>query len=165
MLDGEDLLIAVRDSIEAQERWVLILDNADDLELFGVSSVTGRLKSLLDFVPRVGTGTVLWMSRDERIVGTLVGSLRGIQVARMTPNEARELLSATRNDRTEIPETDVLLEELQCLPLAISQAGALYAEDSYAAAGVSVPASTGKAAVEHPQGERVRPPQKTRRAK
>lgn len=123
-LDGDDLLVAICDRIEAQERWVLILDNADDLSLFGVGTVAGQLKSLFDFVPRGGVGTVLWTSRDERIVGTLVSPVRGIQVSSMSPNEARELLAAARNDLTEDPETNILLEELQCLPLAISQAGA-----------------------------------------
>lgn len=35
-LKSEDLLAEVRDHIEAQLDWVLILDNADDLTLFGV---------------------------------------------------------------------------------------------------------------------------------
>ncbi len=35
-LDGEKLLTAVRLQIEAEPCWLLVLDNADDLELFGV---------------------------------------------------------------------------------------------------------------------------------
>ncbi|KAI8670397.1 hypothetical protein NCS55_00785700 [Fusarium keratoplasticum] len=35
-LDGPDLLDAVRDGIEAQRKWLMVFDNADDLKLFGV---------------------------------------------------------------------------------------------------------------------------------
>ncbi|KAI8670401.1 NB-ARC domain-containing protein [Fusarium keratoplasticum] len=34
-LDGPDLLDAVRDGIEAQRKWLMVFDNADDLKLFG----------------------------------------------------------------------------------------------------------------------------------
>lgn len=126
-LKSEDLLVAVRRRIEAQPKWVLILDNADDLTLFGVRQATEQsteqTTNLCEYIPR---GTVLWTSRDERIVGTLVGARRGIEVARMTPDEVQNLLQITRNKETrkEEMETATLLEELQWLPLAISQAGA-----------------------------------------
>lgn len=41
-LDGEELLTAVRDQIEGGRRWLLILDNADDLRLFGVGQTLQR---------------------------------------------------------------------------------------------------------------------------
>lgn len=34
-LDGTDLLDAVRNEIEGRSKWLMILDNADDLRLFG----------------------------------------------------------------------------------------------------------------------------------
>ncbi|KAH7117517.1 hypothetical protein EDB81DRAFT_848304 [Dactylonectria macrodidyma] len=117
-LNGEELLAAVRDRIEAEPRWVLILDNVDDLALFA---------SLFHYIPRGPTGTVLWTSRDERIAGTLVGPRRGVRVAQMTIDEATRLLETARNEKTDIKELDdasVLLAELHWLPLAISQAGA-----------------------------------------
>lgn len=81
-LKKEDLLDAVRNSIEALESWVLILDNADDLSLFGVArkEQSNTSISLSGQVPRAPSGTVLWTSRDERIVGTLIGPRRGIRV-------------------------------------------------------------------------------------
>ncbi|PNP54079.1 hypothetical protein THARTR1_05286 [Trichoderma harzianum] len=125
-LEGEDLLTAVRDHIAAQPEWVLILDNADDLRLFGVDQEPEKPKSLYQYIPRASVGTVLWTSRDARIAGTLVGSRRGIKVARMKSDEAEELLTIARNPETneEESETAALLEELQWLPLAITQAGA-----------------------------------------
>ncbi|KAH8664802.1 hypothetical protein BGZ61DRAFT_593199 [Ilyonectria robusta] len=129
-LDGEDLLVAVRERIESEPQYLLVLDNADDLALFGVgqtSEKSDKPTTLLDYIPRGPTGMVLWTSRDERIAGTLVGPTRGIGVARMTVDEGRMLLEMARNTKTTIEELDdatALLEELQWLPLVISQAGA-----------------------------------------
>ncbi|KAF4959264.1 hypothetical protein FSARC_10780 [Fusarium sarcochroum] len=127
-LDGSDLLNAVRDEIEAQSKWVMVLDNADDLRLFGVGQQTkedGMTDSLYKYVPHAPQGTVLWTSRDARIAGTLVGSPRGIAVRSMALEEAETLLGIARGESGALGEADVdtLLEELQYLPLAVSQAG------------------------------------------
>ncbi|KAJ6189139.1 hypothetical protein N7519_004047 [Penicillium mononematosum] len=115
-LTGEKLLTAVRDRIESLPRWLLVLDNADDLTVFG-------------------NGKVLWTSRDNRIVGTLVSARRGIQVGRMSTDEAFCLLAKVKNSEDEISngeESDArkLVEELQWLPLAISQASAYMRQTS-----------------------------------
>ncbi|UKZ77130.1 hypothetical protein TrVFT333_004848 [Trichoderma virens FT-333] len=125
-LKGEELLAAVCDRIAALPDWVLILDNADDLRLFGVGQAPGQTKNLFQYIPRSPMGTVLWTSRDAHIAGTLVGTRRGIKVSRMNYNEAEELLTIARDLETneEESETAALLEELQWLPLAVTQAGA-----------------------------------------
>ncbi|CAI7593615.1 unnamed protein product [Penicillium palitans] len=131
-LDGEKLLTAVRDRIESQPRWLLVLDNADDLAVFGVSrggESAEKPPSLASYVPKGASGKVLWTSRDEQIVGTLVGARCGIQVGRMSTDEALRLLWNLKNGESQVSseeESDArkLLEELQWLPLAISQAGA-----------------------------------------
>ena len=127
-LKKEDMLDAVRNGIEALETWVLILDNADDLSLFGVGSESRSNTStnLLGQVPRALSGTVLWTSRDERIAGTLVGPRRGIGVGPMTSHESNELLGIAGNlaISEDMSGAAALLDELERLPLAISQAGA-----------------------------------------
>jgi hypothetical protein len=134
-LDGEELLMAVCEQIESGPPWLLIFDNADDLSLFGVgrtSHITSHgqaeeSKSLYDYIPKGGNGTVLWTSRDERIVGTLVGPRRGIHVGQMTSEEGIALLETSRNGMVgseDAIDARKLLEEIQWLPLAISQAGA-----------------------------------------
>ncbi|KAL7803072.1 P-loop containing nucleoside triphosphate hydrolase protein [Trichoderma afarasin] len=125
-LKGEDLLAAVRDQIAAQPDWVLVLDNADDLQIFGVDQAPGQTKSLYQYIPRASVGTVLWTSRDARIAGTLVGSRRGIKVDRMKYDEAETLLKISGSLEVEREKLEViaLLEELQWFPLAITQAGA-----------------------------------------
>ncbi|RFU72307.1 hypothetical protein TARUN_9953 [Trichoderma arundinaceum] len=128
-LVGLDLLDAVRSSIEAQSQWVIILDNADNLGLFGVGPVESTNGSLYRFIPRGPQGTILWTSRDAQIRGTLVGRSRDIPVPPMTKDEATTLLAAASGDKSSVDDADIkdikrLLEELQQLPLAVSQAGA-----------------------------------------
>ncbi|KAM0347009.1 hypothetical protein ACHAP4_011528 [Fusarium culmorum] len=136
-LDGTDLLNAVRNEIERRPMWLMILDNADDLKLFGVGQQAkgGETKenqnqNLHKYVPCTSQGTVLWTSRDAHIAGTLVGARRGIEVRSMAVGEATTLLAKVRDEPLTAEEAveeagvDALLQELQCLPLAISQAGA-----------------------------------------
>ena len=136
-LDGPELLTAVRERIEANPCWLLVLDNADNLALFGVGQTqsgegqgqrTSEVQhSLYDFVPRGPTGTVLWTSRDSRIGGSLVGARRAINVTNMVEEEAKTLLETVMC--REIAEEDsqnatALLTELEHFPLAVSQAAA-----------------------------------------
>ncbi|KAL6817751.1 P-loop containing nucleoside triphosphate hydrolase protein [Trichoderma sp. SZMC 28015] len=133
-LDGEDFLMSVRYGIESNPPWVIILDNADNLGLFGVNH-TGQdaldqkehAFSLERFIPRGPKGQVLWTSRDERIAGGLVAARRAIEIPKMTPSEAKELFESIRNNQEkndDVKDVEELLEELEWLPLAISQAAA-----------------------------------------
>ncbi|KAK0755972.1 hypothetical protein N5P37_011525 [Trichoderma harzianum] len=138
--DGKDLLRSVRNGIEACPSWVLILDNVDILELFGVGLSTDEAtNSLYKYVPNGPTGTILWTSRDARIAGTLVGAQRGVEVPSMERDEAIELLNKMRSEEARVEEFDddieILLEELQRFPLAISQAGAYMRRMRMTAAG------------------------------
>ncbi|KAI1753536.1 P-loop containing nucleoside triphosphate hydrolase protein [Xylaria castorea] len=131
-LNGEDLLRAVRERIEEIPNWVLVLDNADDLTLFGViqskhpSPSASRL-NLNTFIPRGPIGTILWTSRDRQIAGSLVNAGRAIHILQMTFNEAETLLNTVKNEKTKEDEHEAVIEllaELDHLPLAISQAAA-----------------------------------------
>ncbi|KAF4966343.1 hypothetical protein FSARC_5971 [Fusarium sarcochroum] len=126
--DGQSFLQDVRRKIESLERWLLVIDNADDLSLFGVASATGRRdRKFTEYIPKGPNGTILWTSRDEQIGGSLVGSRRTIQVSKMMPRESKALLETTSSRPTsegEIDDMVSLLAELQHLPLAITQAGA-----------------------------------------
>lgn len=125
--DGNALLRSVRNGIEARPSWVLVLDNADNLELFGVGLSTDEAaNSLYEYIPNGPTGTVLWTSRDAHIAGTLVGAQRGVEVTSMESGEAIELLEAMRVKKAaeELDDVKTLLRELEWFPLAISQAGA-----------------------------------------
>lgn len=129
-LDDEALLMAVCNRIEEEPEWLLVLDNADDLSLFGVGVGSTSSQSLPNCVPRGPKGSVLWTSRDKRIMGTLASPLRVIEVGDMSLEEAKKLLAlAAATIQTEAPSEDSegidrLLESLQYHALAISQAGA-----------------------------------------
>ncbi|KAF4453783.1 hypothetical protein F53441_3609 [Fusarium austroafricanum] len=126
-LTGADLLDAVRRGIESRSKWLLVIDNADDLWIFGVGR-PDQNSSLYNYVPHGLRGAVLWTSRDERIVGTRISPLRGIQVRSMAILEATELLATARGippaSMSSDADVEALVTELECLPLAISQAGA-----------------------------------------
>ncbi|KKO98251.1 hypothetical protein THAR02_09648 [Trichoderma harzianum] len=108
--------------------------NADTPRLFCVDH-TGQdtpnhgahVLNLDEFIPRGPNGQVLWLSCDERIAGGLVAVRWAINVPKMTLNEAKELFDSVRNNRVGNDEgryVVVLLDELEWLPLAISQAAA-----------------------------------------
>jgi hypothetical protein len=99
-LQGEEMMTAVRLWLEAQAKWLLVLDNADDLGSFGLdhgrsgSDKLDNLNNLFSFVPHGSHGTILWTTRDERAVGHLVGIQRGINVTSMTIPEAERLITS-----------------------------------------------------------------------
>ncbi|KAL7904817.1 P-loop containing nucleoside triphosphate hydrolase protein [Trichoderma velutinum] len=129
-LDDEGLLLAVCHRIEAEPEWLLVLDNADDLSLFGIGITSSSSNTLTNYIPRGSKGLVLWTTRDKRIKGTLVSPIRAVEVGDMSPDEATILLStatATAQDKAtseDINNINELLEALQYHALAISQAGA-----------------------------------------
>ncbi|KLO94669.1 uncharacterized protein Y057_8807 [Fusarium fujikuroi] len=122
-----ELLQNVRHKIESLLRWLLVIDNADDLSLFGVGSRVRNTSKIMNYIPKGPNGTILWISRNEAIVGSLAGVRRGIVVPRMTSEESKALFESTMPQSISDDELDdavLLLKELQFLPLAISQAGA-----------------------------------------
>ncbi|KAH6668625.1 hypothetical protein F5X68DRAFT_236643 [Plectosphaerella plurivora] len=73
-LKGRDLYRTVCNKIEEQRSWVLVIDNADDLTIFGQQPADGGERpleanalNLTDFVPKGSNGTILWTSRDAHI--------------------------------------------------------------------------------------------------
>ena len=115
--------------------WLLILDNVDDASVLldstpndiGNEALTSR-RCLLDFLPRVEHGKVLITTRDRSCALKITG-YRGtpLEVLSMSSNESVELL------RVYLPEAGQeeafeLVQELEHVPLAISQAGAYIKE-------------------------------------
>ncbi|KAI9652346.1 MAG: hypothetical protein M1829_001669 [Trizodia sp. TS-e1964] len=133
-LKGQDLLRAVQEWIEQQKDWLLVLDNADDLEIFktsySASQDANHQKSLhlLQFVPRAHSGIVLWTSRDAGILGSIISLNRGVKVGAMSLQESwylfQTLCGNPYNEIEQEPSQEIeeLIDHLQKLPLAISQA-------------------------------------------
>ncbi|KFY95938.1 hypothetical protein V498_03016 [Pseudogymnoascus sp. VKM F-4517 (FW-2822)] len=113
-------------------RWLLILDNADDIDMFRQVQGEGSKKGndtafpLSSYIPQPITGSVLLTTRDRRAASWLsTGYTSVIPVNLMEPEEADQLLRinipeglSTSSDRVE------LIKELDYLPLAITQAAA-----------------------------------------
>jgi tetratricopeptide (TPR) repeat protein len=118
------IVAAVKRWLEQQEGWLLILDNADDLQL------------LTDFLPSQGNGHLLLTTRAQA-TGKLAEHL---SVEKMELSEGMQLLlrrakllapqEPLDNVSTAVRTTaQQLVEELDGLPLALDQAGA-YMEDT-----------------------------------
>ncbi len=108
---------AVKDWLERHTNWLLIMDNADDLELAS------------SFFPKAHQGRILLTTRSQ-IVGNVVANQ--IEIAEMTPEEG--LLFLLRRSRVLQDDADLraaadqLVELLGGHPLALDQAGAYIQE-------------------------------------
>ena len=110
----EDIIRAVKLWLENNNDWLVIFDNADDIELLKL------------FWPHRAKGHILLTSRAQ-IFDTL-GIMNPVEIKVLPPNEALQfLLKRTSNQRcgsTEKISARNLTKELGYLPLALEQAGA-----------------------------------------
>ena len=131
-LKGDDMLRAVQHWMEQQTNVLLILDNADDLQIFKTGHYELQSKQgphLLQFVPRAQEVSVVWVSRDRDILGNIVDVSRSVDIGAMTFEESLRLfqnLSGRDEAQLSIHKDELLqlLEKLKRLPLAIAQAAA-----------------------------------------
>ncbi len=132
---GDELLQDVCRWISQQHNWLLILDNADNLDMFKASrtsitrpEATLNSPELYRFIPTGDTGSVLWTTRDGNIKGRLVAVKQTIEIKAMSPSEARELfIRISEYDASPMSAKDEadlkkMLDYLERLPLAIVQA-------------------------------------------
>jgi tetratricopeptide (TPR) repeat protein len=110
-------------------RWFLILDNADDTDVFSSmpdKELEHRSRPLSSYIPQTITGSVLLTTRDRRAALWLsTGYSSAIAVHLMTRKDAEQLLFTKIPDGiSSAPERAELVRELDYLPLAITQAAA-----------------------------------------
>ena len=131
----------VRDLLEDDtcEPWLMILDGADDKDIF--TEQLDALPALSDFIPRATQGRILITSRDSRIAGLADGQVapvqNGIKIEPMSEAEGVELLkqcipSDLFHDQSASSNTEQcerLVNILGGLPLALSQAAAFIRYD------------------------------------
>jgi hypothetical protein len=130
--DLHDILQQIRRKLESTpDEWLLILDNADDLDAFlgrSTSGNTNEIFSISTFLPR--HGRLLITTRDRRFQGTVAAAADGMIVGPMSEDEAVDLLLQSipghliRDQHGSIAEAQQLVEVLDNLPLAIAQAAA-----------------------------------------
>ena len=124
-------------SDEKNGQWLMILDNADDNDVFfrfgrdteqitWADNVTSRKMPLASFIPQTPNGSILVTSRNLAAAMNLVGIHDNvIRVEPMDEGDALALLK-TRVPFGEPSESDAkaLVQALECIPLAITHAAA-----------------------------------------
>ncbi|KAI7766379.1 hypothetical protein LZL87_013153 [Fusarium oxysporum] len=138
-----DVLGLVRDWLQTEEAgsWLMILDNADDVNLFypihisGAKAVTGLANEntiartdqqpLAAYLPKRRNGTILVTSRSMDAAERLTGSHKAIyRVSTMDDAQGLQLFQNKLNEDFDSDAATDLLRALDYIPLAITQAAA-----------------------------------------
>ena len=125
-------LVQDRLSQESAGQWLLILDNADDVDMwFEKTDGSNESRRLIDYLPRSSKGSIIITTRSRK-VAVKMASKDVIEVPEMDEDTATEVLSNALIDSgmLENHQTTVkLLTQLTFLPLAIVQAAAYINEN------------------------------------
>ena len=116
---------------ERNGRWLMILDSADDIDVFyntdktaKYSTAEGVKKPLSTYLPQSSNGSILVTTRNRQLAFQLIGSYNDIiDVGPMDQEHALALLARKLKDADMDIATN-LVEVLEYMPLAISQAAA-----------------------------------------
>jgi len=124
--DKADVKNLVKQRLSAgTERWVLILDNADEDALWGQHADAGTgISSLAHHLPRTTSGFIVITTRTPSVAAFLSGK-DVIELPMMSPDDGIQMFTqALRKPdlAMDLQATLMLLEELAYLPLAIIQA-------------------------------------------
>ncbi len=119
------------------ETWLMVLDNADNLDLFFTRPDAAAIDEqysppLVDYLPQNSNGLMLITTRDERMAKRLAGIHASVVVNPMSPSEAQELLENRQINlagSSDDGQSTRLLEALGYIPLAITQAAAFINEN------------------------------------
>jgi tetratricopeptide (TPR) repeat protein len=126
-------LVKTRLSQESTGKWLMIVDNADNLEIFYRNDQDRGSSALSKWLPFSTLGAILFTTRDREAATRYAGS-NVIDIGEMDDKEAGKLLQRSLRQKQLINDysgTTKLLELLVNLPLAIMQAAAyLNAKDS-----------------------------------
>lgn len=113
--------------------WLMILDNNDDADMLFTpqgSEDGKRGKSLVQYIPDCSHGSVLVTTRDDGAAGSLCDG-SSIDIREMDVSEAKDLFRKKLTWET-VNESDLelLLKQLEYLPLAISHAVAFISQNN-----------------------------------
>jgi hypothetical protein len=132
-IEKDDLLRHVNQHLgqESSGRWLLILDNADDIEAWipGDLSVSGLTK---DTLPRSPTGAIVFTTRSLKVARHFASQWI-VEIPEMDEQNAIKLLEGCLFEKSLVNDhksTKQLLERLTYLPLAIAQAASFINENT-----------------------------------
>ncbi|KAH6982588.1 TPR domain protein [Ilyonectria destructans] len=121
-----DILRLVRDWLcdERNGRWLMVLDNADDVRVFYAKHSDDR-EPIAAFLPQSNNGLILVTSRSRDAAERLTGSHNNVwAVPAMEETQALQLLRHKLGAEYDGSVATDLIRDLECLPLAITQAAA-----------------------------------------
>ncbi|KAL4813883.1 hypothetical protein BDW67DRAFT_177548 [Aspergillus spinulosporus] len=117
---------------ETKGKWLLIFDNADDIDMWTGGS--GTLPALQDFLPHSSQGHIIFTTRNRKTAVKMASASNYVtHVAEPSESDGLEMLRRSLIDKKLLDDTDIcitLLEQLCFLPLAITQATAFINENS-----------------------------------
>jgi tetratricopeptide (TPR) repeat protein len=127
--DNADVKKLVRDrlSLPSAGDWIIVVDNADDFNVLLGADGEQKATHLVDWLPRSNRGSILFTTRDSKMAARLTRGNQNIYLAKLGATEAGEMLRrriAKKHLIGDETTVDELLEKLDCLPLAITQATA-----------------------------------------
>ena len=133
-----DLLHLVKTWLEKKDHgeWTMVIDNADDLELFFSSPGCAKSTIVSDgdiarYLPECSHGAMLITTRNKQVAVRLSTSQLPIEVCRMEEEESRRLLhSRLRDEHIDPANLSIISSRLEHLPLALVQAAAFIQENS-----------------------------------
>jgi len=140
--DNADVKSLVKDALNQERagRWLLVVDNADDMELFyGKAKVTNDYHTtsyLARYLPFNRKGSILFTTRNRKAAVKLAGQ-NLITVETMSRPDAIKLLETSLAEKQMMcnsGSTTQLLDLLTDLPLAIRQASAYMNENQMSTA-------------------------------
>lgn len=125
---GADIYQLVHDWLSNQRngQWAMVLDSADDRDVFfETSGNNAGQRRLADYLPQSSHGSILVTTRSRDLALRLTGHHRNIiDIGPMTEQEALILLESRLGPLSDITVATKLVQALELIPLAISQAGA-----------------------------------------
>jgi hypothetical protein len=136
-----DIITTVFDWLSDDDNgsWLLVLDNADDQEMFFGSSgrptsqdlLQQQLGPLAQYLPRSALGSTLITTRDRRVGERFAERDKPIFILPLEAEDAKSMLLSRLPDHLGWTAAEVfeLLESLQHLPLAIAQAASYISEE------------------------------------
>ncbi|KAI0191514.1 hypothetical protein EV127DRAFT_428547 [Xylaria flabelliformis] len=133
-----DVLLLVKKWLEEkhQGRWLMVIDNADDAQLFcrpaKLTNTDGQ-KYLGQYIPECSQGTVLITTRNKQVGLQLIKGMKAslLGINKMNDAECSQLLRASLDDNlTATEEFSTLARRLEQLPLALAQASAFIQENT-----------------------------------
>ncbi|KAI1281777.1 P-loop containing nucleoside triphosphate hydrolase protein [Xylaria sp. FL0933] len=122
---------------EHNGHWLIILDSADDVDVFydvdkkakQPGSVERGKRALSSYLPQSSNGSIIVTTRDKRLAFKITSSYNDIiEVGPMDQDDALELLRVKLGPHYNKEDGTKLVEALECMPLAISQAAAYIQE-------------------------------------